>query len=453
MSHHIFRDAASRVRIVVLLFVMVWAGTGVAAPGNGAKALLNGWPEFRGPLKNGHVANPGDAKPRGLPLQWSETENIKWKLPLDPQGWSTPVVLEDQVWLTTATIEGNDFYAVCVDTETGKIRFNEKLFHSDKPEPLGNEVNCYASPSPTIEPGRVYIHFGSYGTACLDTATGKKLWERTDLPCRHYRGPGSSAILFENLLILTFDGADVQYLTALDKKTGKTVWRTDRTAEWKDLDNQGKPKREGDLRKAFCTPLIIHVAGKPQLISPGSYSTFAYDPRNGKEIWKTHNDAYSPASSPVFGQGLVFAATGRGKAELWALRPDGKGDVTDTHVQWKVVGANVPLEPSPILVEDLFYMVSNDGLITCLEAKTGKEIWRERIGGNYEASPLYADGRLYFFNVQGKTTVLKPGRTFETLATNKLDSGFMASPAVAGKSLYLRTKTHLYRVEVPSVSK
>ena len=245
----------------------------------------------------------------------------------------------------------------------------------------------------------------------------------------------------------------MQYTTALDKKTGKTVWKTDRTTTWLDLDEQGKPKREGDLRKAYCTPLIIDVAGKPQLISPGSYSAYAYNPRTGKEIWKTHNNAYSPASSPVFGQGFVYVMTGRGKPELWALKPDGKGDVTDTHVVWKVVGPNVPLEPSPILVDDLFYMVTNDGVLTCLEALTGKEVWHERIGGNYEASTLYADGRLYFFSVQGKTTVLKPGRAYEILATNKLESGFMASPAVAGKSLYLRTKTHLYRIEDVSAEK
>jgi outer membrane protein assembly factor BamB len=409
----------------------------------------NIWPEFRGPLGNGLVTAPGSETPVGLAVTWSETENVRWKTPIPYRGWSTPVVYGKQVWLTTATEEGHDFYALCVDAETGEIRFNERLFHCDNPEPLGNNVNGYASPSPVIESGRVYIHFGSYGTACLDTATHKTLWIRQDLPCRHYRGPGSSAILFENLLVLTFDGADVQYLAALDKGTGKTVWKTDRTSVWKDLDEQGLPKREGDFRKAFSTPLAVDVGGTFQLISPSSYGAFAYEARTGREIWKIDHGCYSPAARPVFGNGLVYVITGRGKPELWAIRPDGQGDVTGSHVAWKFTDRGVPEDPSPLLVDDLLYMVSGDGLLTCLDAATGGAVWSERLGGNYEASPIFVDGRIYFFSVQGKSTVLKAGRTFEVLATNKLDAGFMASPAVAGKALYLRTKTHLYRIEQP----
>jgi outer membrane protein assembly factor BamB len=219
---------------LVLALAVSWAAGEVVpnVASDGANAARAGWPEFRGPWGNGLASLPGDATPRGLPVRWSEAENVKWKTPIPPAGWSTPVVLGGQVWLTTATVEGNDFFAICVDAGTGRIVFNEKLFHADNPEPLGNNVNCYASPSPVIEPGRVYISFGSYGTACLDTATGKPLWERRDLSCRHYRGPGSSPILLEDLLILTFDGVDVQYLVALDKKTGKTVWKTDRSTKW-----------------------------------------------------------------------------------------------------------------------------------------------------------------------------------------------------------------------------
>ncbi|MCX5757863.1 MAG: PQQ-binding-like beta-propeller repeat protein, partial [Candidatus Hydrogenedentes bacterium] len=380
------------------------------------------WPEFRGPWGNGLTAAPAAKNTLDLPLHWSETENVKWKTPIPFRGWSTPVVLGGQVWLTTATTDGHDFYAIGVDAATGEIRFNEKLFHADNPEALGNDVNGYASPSPVIEPGRVYVHFGSYGTACLDTSNGAVLWERRDLPCRHYRGPGSSPILFENLLVLTFDGVDVQYVAALEKKTGKTVWKTDRTTAWQDLDEQGQPKREGDFRKAFTTPLTIDVGGNPLLISPGSWAAYAYDARTGKEVWKTHNPAYSPAARPVFGNGLVFVATGRGTPELWAMRADGQGDVTDTHVAWKVAGRIVPEESSPLLVDDLLYMTGEDGVATCFEAATGKQVWSERLGGNYMASPIHADGQLYFFSVQGKTTILRAGRTYEVLATNKLDS-------------------------------
>jgi outer membrane protein assembly factor BamB len=439
------RSAASLLWVVIGIAGVVAAAS--AAESKGVTAGPLGWPEFRGPWGNGHVTAPGNSKPLGLPLQWSETENVSWKTPIPEQGWSTPVVLDGQVWLTTATTDGHDFYVIGVNAATGQVRFSKKLFHCDNPEPLGNNVNCYASPSPAIEHGRVYAHFGSYGTACLDTATGKVLWERRDLPCRHFRGPGSSAILFENLLVLTFDGADVQYLTALDKTTGQTVWKTDRSTTWKDLDAEGKPTREGDLRKSFTTPLIIDAGDRLELISPASYEAFAYDPRTGKELWKVHHASYSPAACPVFGNGLLFVVTGRGKTELWAMRVDGHGDVTDTQVAWKIDDPPVPQEPSLLLVDDLIYMVSNNGVATCLEAPTGKPVWSERIGGNYLASPILADGRIYFFNTQGKTTVIKAGRAYEVLATNTLDSGFMASPAVMGKALFLRTKTHLYRIE------
>jgi outer membrane protein assembly factor BamB len=351
-----------------------------------------------------------------------------------------------RVWLTTATIEGHDFFAISVDAETGRIRLNEKLFHADEPEPLGNNVNCYASPSPVAEPGRVYVSFGSYATACLDAATGKVLWERRDLACRHFRGPGSSPILFENLLVLTMDGVDVQYLVALDKQTGRTVWKTARTTAWDDLDAQGQPVREGDFRKAFSTPLVVDAGGHLEMISLGAKAGYAYDPRSGRELWKVRHTCHSAAPRPVFGGGLAFIVTGHGKTELWAVRVGGRGDVTDSRVAWKV-GRDVPKTPSPVLADGLLYMVSDEGTVTCLEAATGREVWRGRIGGNYAASPIYADGRLYFFSQQGKTTVLKAGRTYEVLATSVLESGFMASPAVSGKALFLRTKTHLYRIE------
>jgi len=404
------------------------------------------WPDFRGPWADGHASAPGDSKPIGLPLSWSETNNVTWKTPIPHKGWSTPVILGRQIWLTTATPDGKDFFAVCVDADSGKTIFNERVFHCDTPEPLGNNLNCYASPSPVIEPGRVYVHFGSYGTACLDTGNFKVIWKRDDLQCRHFRGPGSSPLIFEDLLILTMDGIDVQYMTALDKKTGKTVWKTDRTADWNDIEPDGKPKGGGDYRKAYYTPLVVDANGQKQMLTVGSKAAYSYDPRTGREIWKINHAAFSGASRPLYDRGIAYLCTGNGKGEVLAVKTDGKGDVTDTHVLWRN-GRGFPRMPSPVLVNDLIFMVNDSGIASCLEAATGKELWQERLGGDFAASPIYADGRVYCFGQDGKATVFKPSRTYEVLATSKLPGGFMASPAVDGKALILRTRTHLYRIE------
>ena len=423
-----------------MLTLGVWALSQLAARAD--------WPEFRGPWGNGHAAAAGDTKLIGLPLHWSETNNVRWKTEIPYRGWSTPVVLENQVWLTTATVEGHDFFAIGVDAATGRIRFNEKVFHSDNPEPLGNgaSMNCYATPSPLIEPGRVYVHFGSFGTACLDTATGRLIWKRDDLRCRHYRGPASSLIAFEHLLILTMDGVDLQYHVALDKKTGETVWQTNRSVAWNDENVPGPMARDGDLRKAHSTPLIVTVADKPLMLSAGAKAAYGYDPRTGQELWRVQYNDWSTAPRPLFDRGLAFFVTGLTKRELLAVKTDGQGDTTDTGVVWRFK-AHVGPYASPLLVDGLIYTAAEENYVTCLNAATGQIVWTERIGGKYAASPVYADGRLYFFNQQGTTTVLKPGRTFEVLATNSLADGFMASPAVSGKAFFLRTRTHLYRIE------
>lgn len=403
------------------------------------------WPDYRGPHAMGCATLPGE-KPAGYPLRWGESENVKWKTAIPHKGWSTPVVMDRKVWLTTATPDGHDFYAISIHANSGAIWFNEKLFHSDKPEPLGNQVNGYASPSPVVEPGRAYVHFGSYGTACLDSTSGKVLWQRQDLPCRHYRGPGSSPIIFRNLLILSMDGIDVQYLVALDKATGQTVWKTDRTAEWNDLRPDGKPIDEGDLRKAFCTPLIVDCNGKPLMLSVGAKAAYGHDPVTGKELWKVKHTCQAAAARPLFGHGLAFLLTGFGKNEMLAVRPDGMGDVSETHVVWRTP-RGAPKMPSPLLVDDLIFMLNDNGALTCLDAVTGTEIWKERLDGEYVASPIYADGRIYCCNQDGKTSVVKAGHKFEILAKNVLDAGFMASPAASDGAFFLRTRTHLYRIE------
>jgi outer membrane protein assembly factor BamB len=403
-----------------------------------------GWPDYRGPTGDGLV--PDGTNATALPLRWSETENVKWKTAIPHRGWSTPVIMGGKVWLTTATPTGTEFYAISVDAATGKLLHNRKLFQCENPEPLGNDVNCYASPSPVIEPGRVYVHFGSYGTACLDAETGAEIWRRSGLPCRHFRGPGSSPVLSGDLLILTMDGVDVQYLAALDKKTGKTVWRTERSADWNDLDANGQPTDGGDLRKAYSTPLLVQVNGKPQLLSAGAKAAYSYDPATGRELWKVRHTGYSVAVRPLFSNGLAFLSSGFGKTELFAVRTDGTGDVTQSHIAWKT-GRGVPRMPSPLLVGELLFLLGDSGVMTCFEAQTGKEVWQERIGGEHVASPVCVGGRIYCFAQDGKAAVLKAGPTFEVLARNKLDAGLMASPAISNGALFLRTKTHLYRIE------
>ncbi|MGO8699671.1 MAG: PQQ-binding-like beta-propeller repeat protein [Limisphaerales bacterium] len=412
----------------------------------GSRVARADWPEFRGPAGDGHVSAAGASHPAGLPLHWSETNNVKWKTEIPYSGWSTPVVMDGQVWLTTATPDGHDFFVICIDAATGKTLCDQKVFHCETPEPLGNNVNSYATPSPVIEHGRVYVHFGSYGTACLDTAAQKVFWLRNDLPCRHYRGPSSSPILFQNLLILTFDGVNLQYVAALGKETGRTVWKTDRSIAWNDQDVPGQMAKDGDLRKAHSTPLIAAVGDKFQLLSVGAKAAYGYDPLTGHELWRVHYNDWSGAPRPLFDHGLAYLVTGLNKTELWAVKTDGQGDVTDTHVLWKT-RTHIGKYSSPILVDGLLYTAAEQSFISCLDAATGDVVWTERIGGGYQASPVYADGRLYFFNQQGTATVLKPGRTCQVLAANTLDDGFMASPAVDGSAFFLRTRTHLYRIQ------
>jgi outer membrane protein assembly factor BamB len=315
-----------------------------------------------------------------------------------------------------------------------------------KPQ-FAHKFNTYASPTAVIEGDRVHVTFGSPGTACLDAQTGKTLWTRSDLECNHFRGAGSSPIVFGDLLIMNFDGSDFQYVTALDKKTGETRWKTDRSVDHKDLKADGKPEADGDFRKGFSTPHVAIFGGRPELISIGAKATYGYEPTTGKELWRVEErTSHSGSTRPVVGKELIFFPTGFSKGQLLAVRPGGKGDITTTHVAWREK-RNVPCKPSLILKDDLLFMVDDGGIASCLEAKSGQEVWRERVGGNYSASPLAAPGRIYVFNEEGKTTVLQASREFKILGESKLDDGFMASPAVAGNALILRTKTHLYRIE------
>jgi outer membrane protein assembly factor BamB len=404
------------------------------------------WTSFRGPTDQGHCDSPR------LPIRWSETENVVWKTPIPGKAWSSPVIWGDRIWLTNAPEEGTQLHALSVDKSSGKVVFRKRLHFEPGPQ-YCHPFNSYASPSPVVEEGRVYMSFGAPFTGCLDSRSGDVIWERTDFVCNHFRGPGASPFIYKDLLILHFDGSDHQYVVAMDKHTGKTVWKTDRSVDFQDIDPEtGQPTLDGDLRKGFSTPVIARVDGKDVVISLGSMALYGYEPETGKEIWRVEvRGSHSGASRPVLGHGLVFSPMGSGECPLWAIRPNGRGVVTDTHVVWTYDRA-VPKRSSILLVDELLFMVDDNGVGACVEAKTGKEMWRARIGGNFSASPIHAAGRIYFFDQTGKTTVIEAAPEYQVIAVNQLDDGFMASPAASAGALYLRTKTALYRIEDHSQS-
>ncbi len=389
------------------------------------------WWQFRGPQGNGHTLSTG------LPIEWDEKKNVVWKTSIHDRGWSSPVIWNDQVWMTTATKDGTKLFAVCVHKTSGKILHDIHVFDVEIPMAITSD-NTYATPTSVIEEGRVYIHFGTYGTACLDTVTGKTLWTRRDLKCDHEKGagPASSPLLVGDLLVMHVDGRDVQYIIALNKKDGTTAWKTDRS-----LDYSKVPVHQ---RKAYGMPVLIPRGEKTQLAGVGGRGVFAYDPATGKELWMARHRGWSIAPRPVFGHGLLFAIIDRDSPELWAIRPDGNGDITETHIAWKET-KRMPPRASPLLAEGLLFLVNRNGIASCFEPKTGELIWQERLKGAYSASPIYTKGRIYFFNEDAICTVIKPSRKLEIMNTNALArQALMATPAVDGSAFYIRTEKHLY---------
>jgi outer membrane protein assembly factor BamB len=388
------------------------------------------WPQFRGPTGQGHATE------RGLPLEWSESKSILWKSAVPGLGWSSPVVSGDRVWLTTV-VESKErrgrvsasLRAIAFDVATGRELVNVEVFHLDDAGYV-NPKNSRASPTPIVDGERVYVHFGAEGTAAL-TTTGGILWT-THLRYESQHGNGGSPALYRDLLIVNCDGnGGDAYVVALDTATGRTRWKTER--RW-------------PADQAYSTPLVITVADRDQLISVGAYRAAAYEPLTGREIWQVrYGDGFSNVPRPVYGQGLVYIATGFQTPSLIAVRPDGKGDVTRTHVAWTNT-RGAPYTPSPLLVGNDLYYVSDTGVLTLADASSGQIVWQQRLGGNYSASPVLADGRIYFQSEEGVTTVIAPGREFRRLAVNRVDGATLASMAVSSNSLFLRSHTHLYRI-------
>lgn len=393
-----------------------------------AAAPADDWPDYRGPLGDGRV--PG----RALPLRWSEGEHVTWKVALPGRGWSTPVLADGRIWMTTAADKGRRRMVLCVDQTTGRMIHAFTLFHVRSPEPC-HALNSHASPSPVVRGDRLFVHFGAAGTACLDTGTAREIWTREDLPLEHVVGPGSSPILVDDRLVFHQDGANRQYVIALDAATGRNVWVAPRAPELFELHREH--------RKAFSTPLAITIEGRRQLVSVGASAAVGLDPANGAVLWRVPHGGYSGASRPVVGHGLAIFSTGFDVADLVAVR------LSDAAVAWRYE-RNVPWITSPVLDGDLLFTVSYPGVTTCLDARTGERIWRRRLGAEFCASPLASEGRVYMFDREGTCTVLAADRDGEVLATNTLDEGMMASPAAADGALFLRTTGHLYRIDAPA---
>jgi len=397
------------------------------------------WTHFRGSNLNGMAVT------ENIPLKWDDS-SIKWKTEIHDNGYSSPVVYNNQIWVTTAKSDGKELYAVCIDFKTGKIIYDIKVFTPDE-VPGKHSINTYASPTPCIEKGFVYVHYGSMGTACINTANGSIVWTRTDFKCKHVQGPASSPIIYKNLLILHFEGTDVRYIVALDKSNGKLIWRSDRPSEpYEPITVIG--------RKAYITPIIIKVKGRDMLISNGSAVCIAYEPNTGKEIWRIINGAESTVAMPFTENGLVYwysgfmvADGGTKFTELLAVNPDGKGDITGTNVLWKKkdeLSRNHCL--TPVIKDGLIYTVTTRNILMCIDAATGEEIWATHLTSNYDASPIYVNGNIWFFSVKGEVMVIKAGRKYEVVAQNQMDSGIWATPAILRNSVILRTQKYLYRI-------
>ena len=387
----------------------------------------NHWPEFRGPHGNG-IATESD-----LPVKL-DASAVKWEVDIHGKGWSSPVVWDDTVWLTTAAEDGTTMSAIAVDRATGKVVHDIVLLENDEPR-FCHPTNSYASCTSVVTADRVYIHFGSYLTACLDSKTGDEIWRREDLQCNHFRGPASSPILHDGKLIVSCDGVDHQFVIAFDAETGKTLWRQDRDLVYE--NDSG----DGDWKKAYSTAQVVSVGGRTQLISPSAAATVGYDLETGTPIWSVQHGGMNASARPIYQDGLLFLTNGMGSMVVTKPTSDGKFSATD--LAWSAKKA-VAKKASVIVHDGILYMNSDDGIISARSAETGKMFWRKRVGGEFAASPVMAGGHLYFFSGQGDIITIQPGSKEKTVAQTKLGDGFMASPAIIDDEIIVRSKSKLY---------
>lgn len=386
------------------------------------------WPQFRGPDGQGSI---GDV---ALPVDFEDGESLRWRTPIPGLGHASPVHDGTTAWLATASSDGKKLGAVAVDLASGELQREITLFEPDKVEEIHAD-NSYASPTPVLDNGKLFLHFGTYGTACMDAAKGEVLWRNIEFTIDHQGGPGSSPVLFENLLIITGDGANEQFLAALDINDGHVVWKQPRSA----------PLRDNVItHRAFTTPLLASFNDAPLLISPGPDQCHAYRPATGEEVWHVRYVGFSTVPRPVCDGRAVYFCTGYYDPELWAVDLGGSGNVTLSHVRWKAK-TTIPDTPSPVLYRDEVIALSDNGVLLSLDAQSGKRNWLFRLGGNFSASPLIAGDLLYACSEEGLVKVVDISAKPSLVATNKLGERIMASPAIIGTDLLIRTDKALYR--------
>jgi outer membrane protein assembly factor BamB len=388
------------------------------------------WPQFRGPT------GEGISKSTSVPIEWSPSHNVAWKIDVPGQGWSSPVLVDGKLYLTSSVNSAGPvtLRALCMDAADGKMLWDTEVF---RPDPAAvrsmHKKNTAASSTPIVADGRIYVHFGHLGTAALDPS-GKVLWRQTELKYSPVHGNGGSPIVVGDKLIFNCDGGSNPFLVALDTVNGRILWKTPRNTPAK-------------RTFSFCTPLLIDVDQTKQLISPGSGFVGGYDPSNGHELWRVkYGEGYSVVPRPVFSHGLLFVSSGFDQPILYAIKPEGaKDDATTTQVAW-TQKAGAPNTPSTLAIGDEIYFIADSGLATCADARTGEIHWTHRLSGGYSASPVFAEGRIYFQNESGKASVIKADKSFTLLAENDLEERSLASYAVTDGTLFIRTEKHLWKI-------
>ena len=395
------------------------------------------WTKFRGPTGDGHVTV------KSIPLKWSDTENVKWKVSVPGKGWSSPVISKGKIYLTSAVAEGDnqdaadvhrELRVICYDSSDGKELWDTKVFEQKPLKRPIHHKNSHASPTPIIEDGKVYVHFGHMGSACLDSK-GKILWKNNELKYDPLHGNGGTPIIVDNLFFYSADALTNPFVVALDKNTGKVLWKKQRS------------ETDQSRKFSFSTPTLIRMGGRSQIISPASGAVFSYDSKTGEELWSVDYGGWSVIPKPGVYKNMIYVGTGYERAHILGIRVDekSKGNVTESHVEWEIT-KRAPNTPSFMVVDDLLYFISDGGIATCVEPLTGEIIWQERTAGPISASPVYFNGMIYFLDEQGKTTVIKAGRKFEIIAENKIKERTLASFGISEGAIYIRSEKSLFRI-------